>query len=407
MENTQPKVGNQELGVILMNEVDDGYLQQIDEFLSRPNQMWLLGAGVSRDAGIPLMYPLTHRVMELSTTSTHKSLLDALLAELPEKTHIEHLLSHLGDYTTLGNRSSSRKVTIAGIEYAVEALEEAHIEILKHISETVRWGYYAADEAIHAVVGSYENPIVSVAHHVAFVNALIGKRQAGLDSRRPPIRFFTTNYDTLLEDALALGCYSYWDGFSGGSVAFRNYRYGDAEPVKNFHAHVIKLHGSIDWHLGDDGKVWRVRDRDLYPDRAGRVLIYPQATKYIATQRDPFAAQFDVFRRTLSNGVDNVLAICGYSFGDDHINQEIEFALSSPTSKTTVLAFCGEFDAIPPALEAWRQSPWGKRVYVMTQRGLYAGTVGPLHGPTDGSSLDWWTFGGVTDVLQNGAEGAV
>jgi len=249
--------------------------------------------------------------------------------------------------------------------------------------------------------------MVSAEHHISFVNALIGKRQAGLDARRPPIRFFTTNYDTLIEDALALECYTYWDGFSGGSVAFRSHRYGDNEPMTGHRAHVIKLHGSIDWYLGEDGRVWRVRDKDLYPDRAGRVLIYPQATKYFATQRDPFAAQFDIFRRALSNGSDNVLAICGYSFGDDHINQEIEFALSSPNSKTTVLAFCGEHSAIPPALESWRQSSWGKRVYVMTQKGLYAGPVGPLHGKSDGTDLAWWTFNGVTSVLQNGAEGAV
>lgn len=390
-----------------MSAVDDGYLQQLDEFLSRPNQMWLLGAGVSRDAGIPLMYALTSRVMELAVGSAHKPLLDALLAELPANTHIEHILSQLGDYTTLGNRSSSGRVSVAGVEYAVADLEAAHTEVLKHISDTVRWGYKAPENGNPAVVGSYGSPMVSVAHHLAFVKALIGKRQAGLDGRRPPIRFFTTNYDTLLEDALALGCYSYWDGFSGGALAFRNHRYGDDEPASGCRAHVIKLHGSIDWYLGDDGKVWRVRDRDLYPDRAGRVLIYPQATKYVATQRDPFAAQFDVFRRALSNGSDNVLAICGYSFGDDHINQEIEFALSAPTSKTTILAFCGEFDVIPPVLDAWRKSPWGKRVYVMTQRGLYAGAVGPLHGRTDGSSLDWWTFGGATKVLENGAEGTV
>lgn len=92
-----------------MSTVDDGYLQQLDEFLSRPNQMWLLGAGVSCDAGIPLMNALTHRVMELAGSS-HKPLLDALLAELPANTHIEHLLSQLGDYTTLGKRSSSGKV---------------------------------------------------------------------------------------------------------------------------------------------------------------------------------------------------------------------------------------------------------------------------------------------------------
>lgn len=390
-----------------MSTIDNGYLQQLDEFLSRPSQIWLLGAGISYDAGIPLMNALTDRVMELAANSAHMPLLEALAAELPKNTHIEHLLSHLGDYTALGNRSRSQKVIIAETEYTIEKLEAAHTEILKYISDTVRWGYRAAKDKTPAVVGSHENPMVSVDYHLAFVSALIGKRQAGLDSRRPPIRFFTTNYDTLLEDALALGCYSYWDGFSGGSVAFRNHRYGDTEPATGYRAHVIKLHGSIDWHLGDNGKVWRVRDKDTYPTRAGRVLIYPQATKYIATQRDPFAAQFDIFRRTLSNGSDNVLAICGYSFGDEHINQEIEFALASPTSKTTILAFCGEFDSIPPVLEAWRQSSWGKKVYIMTQRGLYTGPIGPLHGRTDGSSLNWWTFGGVTEVLQNGAEGAV
>lgn len=396
-----------------MNAVDDGYLQQLDEFLSRSNQLWLLGAGISHEAGIPLMNSLTKRVMELSADSDYKLLLDALYTELSgndDTHHVEHILSHLSDYIALGNRKNSKEITIAGHEYKVEALKKAHAQILEHISYIVRWGYCVGNETTNAVIGSYKNPIVCVKYHLDFVNALIGKRQAGLHSRRPPIRFFTTNYDTLLEDALSLGCYSYWDGFSGGSVAFRNYRYGDTEPMTGCHAHVIKLHGSIDWYLDNNSKVWRVRDGDIYPtNRANRVLIYPQATKYIATQRDPFAAQFDVFRRALCSGSDNVLAICGYSFGDDHINQELQFALSSPTNKTTVLAFCKELKAaIPPVLEAWRQSSWGKRVYVMTQRGLYVGPVGPLHSPTDASTpLSWWTFSGVTKVLEAGAEGII
>lgn len=82
-----------------------------------------------------------------------------------------------------------------------------------------------------------------------------------------------------------------------------------------------------------------MRDGDLYPEKSSRVLIYPQSTKYLATQRDPFAAQFDLFRRTLGSNKENVLAICGYSFGDEHINQEIELALRCPENKTTILAF--------------------------------------------------------------------
>jgi len=50
-----------------------------------------------------------------------------------------------------------------------------------------------------------------------------------------------------LEDALALGCFSYWDGFTVG-LWLTEYRYGQAEPDSGYRAHVIKVHGSIDWH---------------------------------------------------------------------------------------------------------------------------------------------------------------
>lgn len=390
-----------------MDAADNGFLQQLDEFLSRPNQSWLLGAGISKDAGIPLMYPLTARVLDMAKESVHRPLLDALVGELPAHSHVEHLLSHLGDYTTLGRRNSLGKVSIGGAEYTVQNLEAAHVEVLGHIAETARWGYKAAHAGSAEIIGSFENPIVSVNFHREFVKALIGTRQAGLDGRRRAVRLFTTNYDTLIEDSLALCCYSSWDGFSGGAVAFRNHRYGDTEPESGARVHLIKLHGSIDWYMGDDGKVWRVRDRDLYPVRTGRVLIYPQSTKYVATQRDPFSAQFDIFRRALSQPAEGVLAICGYSFGDEHINQEIEMSLEAPGNKTTLLAFCGEFGGLPAVLEEWRNSHWGNRVYIMTQRGLYVGSEGPFHGRSDGSELDWWTFSGATKVLLNGSEGAV
>ncbi|NIA56581.1 hypothetical protein HAV22_23440 [Massilia sp. TW-1] len=128
-------------------------MQQLDEFLSRPNQMWLLGAGVSLDAGLPLMYPLTDRVIELAVGSPHKPLLDALLADLPRGTHIEHVLSQLGDYNTLARRSSFGKAVIGGTEYTIADLEAAHTEILKDIADTVRWGYKPARGGNPAVVG--------------------------------------------------------------------------------------------------------------------------------------------------------------------------------------------------------------------------------------------------------------
>lgn len=150
--------------------------------------------------------------------------------------------------------------------------------------------------------------------------------------------------------------------------------------------------------------MWRIRDGDIYPERSTRVLIYPQSTKYLATQRDPFAAQFDLFRRALSSNAENVLAVCGYSFGDEHINQEIELALNRPENKTTVLAFSS---SLSEKLIFWQSMPWAKRLYIITASGLYVGSEGPYFPPASAKTLDWWTFSGITHLLSNGAEASI
>jgi hypothetical protein len=389
----------------MVNDSDD-LVEQLDRHLSSSNQAWLFGAGISKGADVPLMPLLTARVRALAEGTKHKVVLDALFNDLPNGSHIEHLLSHLGDYATLAERAKADEVTVSGTKIKASALTDAHKEVVGWIAETVRWGYRAGGAGEPEAIGSFYKPLVTIDAHKGFVQALFKTAQAGLQDRRGPIHLLSLNYDTLLEDALALSAVSYWDGFSGGAVAFRNYHFGE-EPPGGYRAHIVKLHGSIDWYLGDDGKVWRVRDGNAYPARTGRVLIYPQATKYVATQRDPFAAQFDLFRRTLSTTADNVLAVCGYSFGDDHINQEIESAMVAPNNRTTMLVFYSEGGGWAECLSKWRTSAWGNRLYVATEKGLYVGTDEPYHPPADGKDYDWWTFAGVTKLLNDGAEGCL
>lgn len=389
-----------------MTDEERELIEQIDTFLAMPNQSWLFGAGISYDAGIPLMNVLTERVLELAAGSPAEKIISLLKANLPKSCHIEHLLSQLGDYCALAERSEGKKIQIGDRAFGLKELEEAHNGILNHISYTVRWGCRkkdADDGKIEWTVGSHTNPLVNVNDHRKFAHAVFSRGQAGLQKRRGPVRIFTTNYDTLIEDALALAAISCWDGFSGGALAFRSHRFGDPEPSASYRAHLIKLHGSIDWYLTDEGNVYRVRDGDRYPDRAGRVLIYPQATKYVATQRDPFAAQFELFRRALGSQSDNVLCACGYSFGDDHINQELELGLSRHDSKTTLIAFLfeGRF-GLPACVERWRQSDWGQRIYILTEKGIYAGTQHVACEAAQGKSHEWWKFSEVTKALTNG-----
>ncbi|MBM3855850.1 MAG: SIR2 family protein, partial [Verrucomicrobia bacterium] len=380
---------------------DKELLEQLDGHLGSPNLTWLLGAGISYSANVPLMVPLTDRVLAIlsESRSSHLDLARRLLEELPGGSHVEHLLSHVGDYAALADRARTKQVAISGEAVARAALDELHREIALGIANTVRWGYVARTDASPEQMGRPGSAITKIDEHRNFIAASFRTARAGLQERRGAVRFFTTNYDTLLEDALALNGVPYWDGFEGGAVAFRSRRLGDGDPPPGVPAQLIKLHGSIDWHWSeDDGRLWRVRYGDTYPPVGQRVLIYPQSTKYLAAQRDPFAAQFDLFRRTLTSASDNVLAICGYSFGDDHINQEIELALSRPGSKTTLIAFSqepkdGTAVKMPACLDAWRNGPWGRRVYVVSQKGLYVGDRGPGFAPSTGAR-SWWTFAG-------------
>tara|TARA_E500000318_G_C3564876_1_gene215230 strand:- start:1976 stop:3013 length:1038 start_codon:yes stop_codon:yes gene_type:complete len=343
------------------------------------------------------------RVLELASGEKHESLLKSLMKDLPDDSHIEHILSFLADHIAIAERSVTSKSNIGGDETDRDQLLAAHEDILKWIADTIRWGYESGSTV---KVGSRDNPLIRIDEHLSFVRALFDTTHAGVAERRLPVKIFTTNYDTLLEDALALCGVPYWDGFDGGAVAFRSHRFGAQEPTSGFRAHVVKLHGSIDWHVDDESRIWRVRDGDTYPAVDRRVVIYPQATKYIATQKDPFASQFDIFRRQLCLGGGHVLVTCGYSFGDEHINEEIGSAMSRGDNDAVLLALISEADGMPKCLDEWRNSSWGEHVYILTDKGVYVGAAGPFLVPRS-AGHKWWTFEALAQLLTGGVGGQI
>lgn len=213
---------------------DDEFFSQIEEHLKCSEQSWLMGAGISFDAKLPLMYPLTNKVKK-DVESSHKKLYDEIITplfkELPEICHIEHVLSHLGDYAALAERNEKKKTIINGSEVELEALKKAHNTILESISKVIRFGYVEGKDGEADEEGTLLAPIVDIESHLEFIDTLFNHASAGVHERRRAVNIFTTNYDTLLEDALALNKVSYWDGFTGGAVAHRTQRYGEPIPL--------------------------------------------------------------------------------------------------------------------------------------------------------------------------------
>lgn len=405
----------------------NGVEEHLESMLNLPRQIWLLGAGISRDAGVPLMYPLTDRVANLLAdkkkpldglnTNTSATIYSALRGMLSETSHVEQVLSQIGDYISIASRQKDTSVLIDGQSVTAESLNETHHHIQLAIRYTVEHGYIPPDGAKKEKIGRPGASIVQRDFHDEFVRSLFHVRRAGLE-QNPPVIFFTTNYDTLLEDALAFHRIAYVDGFSGGGTGFWDVRNSNRrlEHDSRFNRHsarVAKLHGSIDWVSDDSGVVMRVRSSNVGVSGTQRLLIYPQATKYQVTQRDPFASLFSQFRQELNSSSPTVLIICGYSFGDDHINEEIERCLRTGPPNLNLLAFCHQVtdeknkltdnEGLPLVVAQWLKKPeYASRVIVAGSRGYYRGNLTNTLDAT--REYHWWTFSGLTKMLANGVE---
>lgn len=377
-------------------------VEEINKHLSCTRQNWLFGAGISYESNIPLMNPLTGRVEKIvkGNNGDYEEIYNLLKQDLPDNYHIEHLLSHLVDYMAICKRSTNRLIRLGNKAYKEALLKAFYDEIISAIAITVRYGYVEERDSTPEQIGKLNDPIVILDHHNNFVQALFGNRANMVN--RSEVNLFTTNYDTLIEDALAVNRRPFVDGFSSGGIGCWDGINGFERKNRSDAVLVCKLHGSIDWYISKESGLLRARYGTKYLSDMSSTLIYPQATKYVETQKDPFATLFSLFRNTLQRNYDNILIACGYSFGDDHINNEIEIALNSAANKTVLFAFVKEDKdgKIAVCLDKWLNADFGNRIFVLTNSSVYNSLL--KYCPEDNRSLDWWTFKGMTKFLEEG-----
>ena len=360
-------------------------VRKFEDLMLQSGRAFLVGAGCSKCAGLPLTAELTTVAIESDDLDkTSKDILAAIKNRFAGSTtsQIEDYLSELVDLIAITERRENRGASRALVEIGGKSYSDAELR--------------EAAEQIKRSIANAVDKQVEIATHRALVRAVHRPARPGKADAGSVVDYLVLNYDTVVEDALAVERIRFSDGMDGGVTGWWNpdtFKRGDLA------ARVLKLHGSVDWcEVADDPLPRRIAQTLQIQDLQNRrILIWPASTKYRETQLDPFAQLAGLARDAMrpDRGTQRVLVICGYSFGDPHINIEIDRALRQSAGDLTVIAFCSEDEPVGQ-LEDWnRAAEIRDQVLIYANRGFFHGTVAERAS----DALPWWRFENVVRLL--------
>jgi len=385
----------------MSDKIYEEHLTQITQLLSQPRTSFLIGAGCSHCAGLPMMDELTNNIFEdieqKAKSNNEKKALN-LLKDVREsfntnqKVTIEDLLSEIQDIDSILTRRSNK-----GVKNPTYLINKT-----KYLLEDTQCLLKLIKNSIRDRLGS---SIKTIKYHRIFCRAIHGQLVQGKERAKQPVNYFVLNYDTLIEDALSLESVTFNDGFVGGSTAWWDPNRFTGEEYtlggdRKLDARVFKLHGSIDWIRPADS-VYPIRIRNTLPveeilDNGEPVVIYPSAFKYKEAQHDPFAQMITSFRKYITDTENHILAILGYGFGDEHINCEIEYGLINSDGALSVIIFWGS-DELPAVVNKWiNNGSISSQIKVFGKRGIWKDGERIFSSSKD---LEWYKFEYISNLL--------
>jgi len=297
------------------------YIKGLQQLLisDKKNIAFLFGAGTSfakknkNSINVPAIDEMTRNVENiLNAKNSYKKALFEIRKEIESVDrgyNIESLLSNI-----------ELKIQIIGTGTLNGLDKEGFNSLVKDLKEEIKKAVSVHKEILE------ENKLEDLVH-VDFAEWI------GRANRKHSIEIFTTNYDYLLELGLEEKNIPFYDGFTGSYKPFFN-----AESIEDMgfipkQTKLWKIHGSLGWHY--DKKTKKICRKESGSEG---ILIYPSTLKYSESKKQPYTALMDRLTNFLKQP-DTVLITCGYSFGDEHINERIITALNSNDSGHVIALF--------------------------------------------------------------------
>ncbi|WP_434674463.1 SIR2 family anti-phage-associated protein [Pseudomonas sp. R1-15] len=337
----------------------------------------LLGAGASVAAGGLTMIALWTRFVtecpeDAAWMVEHGFIRgDATTLPRPATPNFEHLIDSLeialSDWTRQMGMFSDDAIEYApgerDLEENLSDLKKVKAALLRTVvsAAVLRQQWWLSPSGV-------ESDDDGLASQRTILQKLVSARQPGQSS--PWV--FTTNYDLAIEWAAESIDLQVSNGFLGThtrrfspqsfDLGFRNTQARGEARFGVYNIYLAKLHGSLTWKQ-ECGQVFEVsaplahqRIEAFMAERDGEdlgLMVMPRAAKYMDTIGYVLGELFRRFAEFMSKP-QSCLILCGYGFGDEHINRLIRSALLNPTLQLVIYSsgFNGDpaDQTLPPAL---------------------------------------------------------
>jgi len=180
------------------------------------------------------------------------------------------------------------------------------------------------------------------APHEDFLNKITARKNN--DAR---VQLFTTNYDTLFEQAANKAGFVVIDGFSFTQPREFSGKWFDLDIVNREKTrlkqedsfvskvfHLYKLHGSLNWTKEND-KIIQKGNSDK------PLIIYPASEKYESSYEQPYFEMMSRFQQALRKE-ETLLIVIGFGFQDKHIKSVIVEAVEqNPSFQLLIVNYNG------------------------------------------------------------------
>lgn len=280
------------------------------------------------------------------------------------KKHYKHIVVLTAAGTSLDNGDKSGKtrdglwteclIEIDAFDAEIDKFKENEFYTTKNIEDllsfVILFGKVNKDkrETIERLQKALEKKIKEsctleidiTAPHKDFLNKITARKNN--DAR---IQLFTTNYDTLFEQAANQAGFVVIDGFSFTQPREFAGKWFDLDIVNRERTrlkqeesfvskvfHLYKLHGSLNWT--------KENDKIIQKDNSDKpLIIYPASEKYESSYDQPYFEMMSRFQQALRKE-ETLLIVVGFGFQDKHIqNVIIEAVEQNPSFQLLIVNY--------------------------------------------------------------------